>query len=135
MKIVLDTNCLLPAIFKRSMYYWLWEAFRKGDYTLCYTTEILHEYEELLSRLYSPSIVENVINEVLNAPNVVRTTVFFKWCLITSDYDDNKFVDCAISAGAEYVVSNDNHFNVLANISFPKVNVLDILSFKQLLNL
>ena len=48
MKIVLDTNCLLPAIFENSPYYWLWEAFDKGKFSLCCSTEMLEEYEELL---------------------------------------------------------------------------------------
>jgi len=33
------------------------------------------------------------------------------------------FVDCAIVSGAECIVSNDSHFNVLASIPFPSVHV------------
>jgi len=52
MKIVLDTNCLLPAVFPRSMYHWIWESFRGGDFTICYSNEIIEEYEEILSGLF-----------------------------------------------------------------------------------
>ena len=34
MKIVLDTNCLLPAVFPHSIYHWVWERFRLGAYTM-----------------------------------------------------------------------------------------------------
>ncbi|GHT38223.1 hypothetical protein AGMMS49965_00920 [Bacteroidia bacterium] len=131
MKIVLDTNCLLVALPKRSVYYWLWEAFRNKRFTLCYTTEILQEYTEILSQFYSQSFAESVIDEILNAENTEQVTIYFKWQLINVDPDDNKFVDCAISVGARYIVTNDNHFKVLEKIDFPKLSTLTILEFKQ----
>jgi predicted nucleic acid-binding protein len=47
--------------------------------------------------------------------------------------DDNKFVDCAIAGNADYLVSNDKHFNCLKNIEFPKLNLLNIDEFMDLL--
>jgi predicted nucleic acid-binding protein len=49
--------------------------------------------------------------------------------LITQYPDDNKFVDCAIIANADYVVSEDSHFNEFKDIPFPQVNVLKINEF------
>ena len=43
--------------------------------------------------------------------------------------DDNKFVDCAITAGATYIVSNDHHFAELEHYDFPKVDVLTLAKF------
>lgn len=43
--------------------------------------------------------------------------------------DDNKFVDCAIIANAKYIVTQDHHFDVLKNIDFPKVDVVNIQTF------
>ena len=43
--------------------------------------------------------------------------------LIQLDSDDNKFVDCCITANAQYIVSNDRHFDILKHIEFPHVNV------------
>jgi putative PIN family toxin of toxin-antitoxin system len=131
MKIVLDTNCLLVALPKRSVYYWLWKAFRNKQFTLCYTTEILQEYNEVLARFYSASFAENVINEILNSENTKQVTIFYKWNFIEQDPDDNKFVDCAISIGAKYIVTNDNHYKVLDKIAFPKIETLTILDFKK----
>ena len=132
MKIVLDTNCLLPAIFPRSIYHWVWERFRHGDFTLCYSTEILAEYEEMLSRLYPPEMTENVMLLLINSRNVEKITSYFKWNLIFDDPDDNKFVDCALNAGADCIVTNDRHFKVLKNIDFPKINVVNIDTFKSI---
>ena len=53
--------------------------------------------------------------------------------LIQADEDDNKFVDCAFTAGASCIVSNDAHFGILSQINFPKICVLKISEFVDLL--
>jgi len=133
MKIVLDTNCLLVSVQEYSDYFWLWEAFCDNKFILCYTDEILNEYQEIISRYYSVEFAKLVIDAIINAPNIEQIKVYYKWLLILADPDDNKFVDSAISANADYIVSNDRHFNVLNDIDFPKINVIDIDNFKRLL--
>ena len=130
MKIVLDTNCLIPILVPGSYGNDIWQSFRKGKYTLCVSTEILLEYEEILfhmtgSREFSALVIETI----LNAPNVERITPFYRFNLITADPDDNKFVDCAITAGATYIVSNDRHFKELKRYDFPKVDVKTLTEF------
>ena len=49
--------------------------------------------------------------------------------MIADDPDDNKFVDCAIIANADFIVSEDSHFNVLKTISFPSVRVIRLDEF------
>jgi len=133
MKIVLDTNCLLPAVFPRSKYHWIWESFRRGDFILCYSNEIIEEYEERLSGLYPLEITKNTIHLLLAASNVEKVIPYYKWNLISADPEDNKFADCALNCGADYLVSNDKHFNILAKMDFPKINVMKIDTFKNLL--
>ena len=135
MRIVLDTNCLLVSVQAYSEFFWLWQAFRAEKITLCYTTEILNEYYEVLSYYYSVSFAETVVDEILLSPNTIPVTVYYKWHLITVDHDDNKFVDCAISANATCIVTNDHHFNVLKKISFPPIKVVSIETFKSILKL
>jgi putative PIN family toxin of toxin-antitoxin system len=133
MKIVLDTNCLIISIQEYSQRHWLWQAFRDKKIVLCYTNEILGEYYEILSRYYSVFFAEGVVEEILGSPNALPVTVYYCWNLITADPDDNKFVDCAISAGAKYIVSNDRHFKILDGIDFPKVNISTIDEFKEII--
>ena len=128
-RIVLDTNCLLPSISRRSRYYPVWERFVCGEYDLCVTTEILAEYEEIVGRMTSPVVARLVVEAILRAPNTLRIEASFRFGLITEDPDDNKFVDCAIVANAECVVTNDSHFDVLATIPFPRVKVVDLGTF------
>ena len=78
MKIVLDTNCLLPAIFCNSPYYWVWEAFCDNRFTLCFSNDILQEYEELLSNFYSPEISESVLQTIMNATNTKHVVPYIE---------------------------------------------------------
>ena len=80
------------------------------------------------------AVAKNVIRTLLLLPNVKYVNVFFHWNLIEADPDDNKFVDCAISANANYIVTEDKHFNVLKFIDFPKVNVINIEYFRKLIS-
>jgi predicted nucleic acid-binding protein len=77
---------------------------------------------------------ENALFLLLTSRNVEKVIPYFKWNLIAADPDDNKFVDCALNAGADFIVTNDRHFNVLKNIDFPRTNVIDIETFKKILN-
>ena len=60
-RFVIDTNCLLQSISRRSRYYPIWRGFIDGVYTLCVTTEILEEYEEILGRYLSPTVARLVV--------------------------------------------------------------------------
>jgi len=125
MKIVVDTNCLLRILPKNSMYRCLWDAFMRGEFDICYTTEILAEYEEVISYFYSPKAAEFVVGVLLKSQNTIQITPYFKWSLIVADPDDNKFVDCALNAGADYITTNDRHFNILKSFSFPQIKVIN----------
>lgn len=127
--IVLDTNCLIMSLSARSPYYPIWKDFRKGKYVLCITNEIISEYEEKLREKMNQEIAVNVITAILSRDNIKQVNPSFRFNMIEADPDDNKFVDCAIHANAKYIVSNDRHFNVLKEISFPKVDVVDIDTF------
>ncbi len=134
MDIVLDTNCLIQIISRHSQFYELWQDFINGAYRLYVTNDIIDEYEEILSEKTTPHIAKLVCEIILRAPNTIKLDAHFRWGLIESDPDDNKFVDCAIVANANFIVTEDNHFNVLKHISFPHVNVLKLSEFDELMS-
>lgn len=129
--VVLDTNCLLQSLSQRNQYYKVWEDFVRGKYVLCVSNEILEEYEEIISSHMSPIAARLAVGAILRANNVVRVDAQFRFNLITTDLDDNKFVDCAIVANADYIVSEDSHFNVLKSIPFPYVEVKRLQEFYE----
>lgn len=132
-KIVLDTNCLLSSLSRQGSSYSVWKGFQEGKYTLCVTTEILEEYEEIIAQKTTPSLAKNVVDLIVKSQNVIQLNTYFHWNLITTDPDDNKFVDCAFAAGATYIVSDDSHFDVLRDLTFPQLLVLKLKEFLGLL--
>lgn len=61
------------------------------------STEILLEYDEILSATYSEKTSQMILHQLTVAPNVVFAEPAFKWDLIIEDPDDNKFADLALS--------------------------------------
>ena len=133
--VVIDTNCLIMAVSSRSNYHKIWQSFLNGEYTLCISNEILEEYAEVISRNISVNVARYVVFTILERKNVSLITPYYNWKLITADPNDNKFVDCAIAANAKFIVTGDHHFNVLKDIPFPSVPVVNIDEFLKELEL
>lgn len=133
LKIVLDTNVLLCSISRRSAYAIILDKLYENAFELYVTNDILLEYEEKITEIFSEETAELVVGAFALLPNVKKTDIYFYLNLITADADDNKFSDCAFAGNVHYLVSNDKHFNVLQSISFPLINVINIDEFKELL--
>ena len=129
--VVIDTNCLLQIIARHSPYRPIWDAFLAGRFDLCVSNEILEEYQEILEQQITPTIAENIVLLILNQKNVQLVDPHFRLAIITADPDDNKFVDCAFAAGADYLVSEDNHFDVLCKTPFPQLNLVTLDEFME----
>lgn len=134
MRYVVDTNVLLAAFSRKSPCHWIWESLLAREFILCVTTDILDEYAEQFEWFYSPTTSDYVMQTLENLLNIEFITYYYRWQLITADPDDDKFVDCAIAANTQFVVSEDGHFKVLKKIAFPKIEVLRINDFKKALN-
>lgn len=131
-RVVLDTNVLLVSVSSRSRLYWLYESFLAGKFILCVTTEVLAEYAEIMTRHAGSEFCDRMLEAIINAPNTRFISPTFRFNLLR-DPDDNKFVDCAIAANARYIVSHDRDFLPLRDIEFPKVAVVDVEGFRELL--
>ena len=126
---MLDTNCLISSLSRRGQYYPVWKGLQTGEYVLCVSTEILEEYAEIITQKMSVEVAANVIHLLLESKYVELINPYFKLQLIEADHDDNKFVDCAFAAGADYLVSEDSHFSVLRELPFPQLNLVTLDEF------
>lgn len=115
-RIVLDTNALVQMISRHSPYYELWQAYQNEKYGLCISNDILTEYREIIEEQTSAFVAENVVNLIMHHPLTEMFDPRFRFEFIKADVDDNKFVDCAIIANADYIVSDDAHFNELKSL-------------------
>ena len=134
MKIILDINVLLVSIPKKSKYRLIFDLLMAGEYTLFISNDILSEYTEMMEAKTNALVATNIAEMLLNLDNVKKIDIYYEWKLIHNDPDDNKYVDAAISSGADFLISNDQHFKALSQTDFPKVNLLNIKEFLQLLN-
>ena len=134
MRIVLDTNSLIQSISPKSVYHDVWLSVLTGRNTLCVSNDILEEYAEILNRLAGKETADLVLNTIIECKNVVFLTPYYHFNLISADPDDNKFVDCAIQANARYIVTNDHHYDVLRQIEFPKVGIIKLMDFIQMIH-
>lgn len=108
MRIVLDTNVLVSGFFG-GVPGRILSAWREGHVKLVVSTSILAEYREVgreLESRYGGSDFEAfsallvLYSEVVDSPEVLAVQV-------CSDPDDDKFLACALVAGAPAVVSGD----------------------------
>ena len=133
MKVVLDTNILLVSIAKKSAYRLIFDSLLSNKFDLIISNDILSEYTEIIALKTNVMVATNISEMLLALSNVQKQDVFYKWNLIDADKDDNKFVDCAIAGSADYLVTNDKHFNCLKSIEFPKLCLLNLDGFMDLL--
>ncbi len=133
MKIVLDTNVFIVSLPSHSKYHSIYEALLHKKFDLYLSNEILTEYEEQISVRLGTERTNLKIRELLNLSNIYQREPFYNWQLIEADPDDNKFADCAVACGADYLVTNDRHYDVLNLIPFPPIKVIKADAFLSLL--
>ena len=134
MRVVLDTNVLLVSIGRRSPFRPIFDALLQQRLTLVVSTGILLEYEEILAQRNGPAVAHNVLEALGNLRNVSRHEVRYNWRLPFIDPDDQKFVDAYVAGRADYLVSNDRHFEGLGAAGFPAVRVVSAEVLLELLN-
>ena len=133
MIIVLDTNILVASLGKKSPYCPIFDALIFEKFEIAVSNEILNEYAEVTEQKTTSEISQNVLRLLINLPSLKLIHTYYNWQLIIADPDDDKFVDCAIAAQADYIVSDDGHFKVLKDIPFPKMKVIRGIDFLELL--
>ncbi len=133
MNLVVNTNVMLVSLGSRSKYHWIFQNLTSERFTLLVSNEILFEYEEIVTRKMGKKAATYLLETIDALPNIQRVSPFFKWKLITQDTDDDKFVDCAISGGADRLITEDSDFNILKSIDFPKISIMNIEGLRHLL--
>ena len=131
-KIVLDTNILLVSISSKSKLHWIFKDLINGKYILCATSDVLSEYAKIIEKFMGYAASQNALGVLENLPNIEFSTSHYKFNLL-QDQDDNKFVDCAISSNADFIVTHDSDFDILKTINFPKVTIINSSQFKEFL--
>jgi len=109
-KVVLDTNVFVSGVFFRGPPHEILRAWRDGRVELVVSPEIVGEYfrvGKILSERFPGIELEPILSLLtieailVSAPELPEA--------VCDDPDDDKFLACAIAAGAKVVVSGDRH--------------------------
>src|SRR5438552_15130138 len=130
MIVVLDTNIVTSATYWRGKPAHCLEAWALGRFALAISHPILSEYEEVVERLalrYPNKQQTDWVSAIKQAGHL-----YFPLPLLasTADPDDEMFIECAMAAEADYIVSGDKaHMLVIkAAGGIPIVSVAHFLS-------
>lgn len=134
LRIVLDTNVFLVSLAPKSPFALIFDALLNQTFELVISTEILAEYDEIISKRYDKQTVNDVFELILHLENIHHQNVYYQWNLIDIDPDDNKFVDVFVASQADYLVINDKHFSFLSELPFPPINLIKAEKFLEILN-
>lgn len=132
LKVVIDTNVFISGVLVEagnpSLVIKVWKKARK--YQLFITEEIVQESLKVMRRLnVDPGIIadwDKVIRK-----NAISAAPARKIEVIKEDPSDNKFLECAIEAHADYIISGDKHLKKL--VEFEGIKIIDARKFLDIL--
>lgn len=126
MKIVLDTNVLIDAT--NDDFSWTWKIIDlvlSGKIGAVASEKILREYKLIIKRNIKRKQDKQKLEDFMARVEVILAPK--KMNIIPDDPEDEKFVECAVEANADYIVSSDTH---LLNLQeFENIKILDPKNF------
>ena len=86
------------------------DLWRKGEAILCLSEEVLQEYLRVIARLpIAPETKNKLVAILQEKRNIELITSSRHYVVVLEDPEDNKFIDCAVEAHADYIISGDAH--------------------------
>jgi uncharacterized protein len=112
---VLDTNVIVSrALSPTGTPAAIVERWLQGEYTLLVSDVILDEYRQTLAlpriqqrARISSDAISKFIDDVVSTASFVQPEQ--RIAGVSSDPDDDIFLECALAGGADYIVSGDRH--------------------------
>jgi putative PIN family toxin of toxin-antitoxin system len=114
LKVTLDTNVLVSGTFWEGEAYRIIQMVESGKIRCFVSKEILDEYSRVL---HSREIIEKADEHHLAIKSAIIKMIEIcqivepksKVSAVKDDPDDNKILECALEAKADYIVTYDNH--------------------------
>lgn len=129
-KVVVDTNVFVSAAILKGQSSILMEKWKEGKFILCFSPDIFDEYFEVISRTKFKQEEKDIreLAEMLTERGIaIEPNVHLD--IVKEDPDDNKFLECAVIAGADFIVSGDSHL-----LKFRKYQGIEILKISEFLH-
>ena len=131
MRLTLDTNILVSATIAKGNEFNLLRLAKTGRYELVLSPHILVEFKSVISRSkfeFTKQQVDGVFLEVIGACRIILPKCRIE--IIKEDPTDNRVLECAVEAEADYIVSGDRHL-----IELERYAKIPIIKAKQMLDI
>ena len=132
MKIVFDTNIYISAfVIPGGNAEKAYLHAIDGDFELCTSVAILTELARKLDEKFGweKQKIAQLITSISNVATVFKTT---PWLKVVSDDPDNRILECALKAGAEFLLTGDKHLLKLRN--YGNFEIIKLSTFLSILH-
>jgi putative PIN family toxin of toxin-antitoxin system len=130
LRVVLDTNVLISAIFFGGKPRQILEKAIRGEIRLCLSEPILEELKGVLQRSkfdYSPEMIQFILTELMSIADFVNPSETLN--VVLEDSEDNRILECAVEAKVNYIISGDLHLLKLNR--YRNIEVLNVAAFLE----
>lgn len=128
MIVCIDTNVLIQAAKKSHPFAVIIRAWLHRKFVWAVSNEILLEYQEIIVQRSGEQRWKELAHLLSLAEKrggmLLQSHPAFRFMVISNDPDDNKFTDCAITAHADYLITEDVHFALLSKAGYKPQPIL-----------
>lgn len=131
-RVVLDTNILISALYFGGTPKKVFELWEGHEFELIASVDMLDEYEEVLYRMHKKlkkqdeTYVDRTMKSLTEECVLIQPRHRKKY---SRDPDDDKFIHCAQSGKAIYIVSGDSDL-----LDLDKIDDIEIVTARKFLN-
>ena len=136
MRVVCDTNVLISGLFWKGPPKRIFDLIEKGSISICLTPRILDEllrvlrYPRIFKHLAAAGVTpEDIVSDLLASATVFPDEPFVR--VVKDDPSDDVFINCALSSGARWLISGDQH--LLRLVRFGNIRIITPSQFLKLL--
>ena len=130
LRVVLDTNVLISAILFGGKPRQILEKAIRGEIRLCLSEPILEELKGVLQRSkfdYSPEMIQFILTELTGIADLVNPSETLN--VVLEDPEDNRILECAVEAKANYIISGDFHLLKLSR--YRDIEIVNAVAFLE----
>ena len=110
-KIVIDTNTLVSAVGWKGAPRKVFDLFIDNKLKIITSNELIDEFIEVIFRpkfdFLQKDVKLTIIRAIISNSDIVDPKM--KLNIIKEDEKDNKFLECALTGDAKFIISGDNH--------------------------
>jgi len=133
LRVVLDTNVLISAILFGGKPRQILEKAIRREIRLCISEPILDEFRGVLRRSkfdYSPKMIQAILTELTGVADFVNPSRTID--AVPEDPADNRILECAVEAEANYIVTGDSHLLKLSR--YRNIEIVNAVAFLEKLS-